>query len=186
LAGFDFRSPVFLRLILGLVILAGLVFVYFNFIASGVEASITQLEDELEQKQIQLRSFQGQTAEDMAMMAQQIEMYQQELESLDRFLPRTYDQEEVMEMLTDKASASGLQILSLNPMAPSMQEDYNVYTWQVRLTGRYHRLGVFLDQLTQETMMTAVTDLDIQKMRAAEGKFDNIEATFTFSTFVQP
>lgn len=186
MAGFDFRDPKFLRLILGLVILAGLVFVYFNFVASGVEASITQLESELEQKQIQLRSFQGQTAEDMAMMAQQIEMYQQELENLDRFLPRTYNQEEVMEMLTDKASASGLQILSLTPVAPSMQEDYNVYTWQVHLTGRYHRLGVFLDQLTQETMMTAVTDLDIQKMRAAEGKFDNIEATFTFSTFVQP
>lgn len=186
MAGFDVRDPKFLRLILGLVILAGLVFVYFSFIASDVQASIGELEDDLEQKQIQLRSFQGQTAEDMAMMAQQIERYEQELENLDRFLPRTYDQEEVMDMLTEKASASGLQILSLTPMAPTMQQDYNVYTWQVHLSGRYHRLGVFLDQLTQETMMTAVDNLDIQKLRAAEGKFDNIEATFTFSAFVQP
>ena len=186
MAGFDVRDPKFLRLILGLVILAGLVFVYFSFIASDVQASIGELEDDLEQKQIQLRSFQGQTAEDMAMMAQQIERYEQELENLDRFLPRTYDQEEVMDMLTEKASASGLTILSLTPMAPTMQQDYNVYTWQVHLSGRYHRLGVFLDQLTQETMMTAVDNLDIQKLRAAEGKFDNIEATFTFSAFVQP
>jgi len=186
LAGFDFRDPRFLRLILGLVILAGLVFVYFNFIASGVEASISDLEDTLDEKQIQLRSFQGQTAEDMAMMAQQIERYQRELENLDRFLPRTYNQEEVMDMLTEKASASGLQILSLTPIAPTMQQDYNVYAWQVHMTGRYHRLGVFFDQLTQETMMTAIDGLEVQKLRAAEGKFDNIEATFTFSAFVQP
>jgi len=54
------------------------------------------------------------------------------------------------------------------------------------LTGRFHRLGVFLDQLTQEMLMSAVTNLEIHQPKAAEGKFDNIEASFTFRAFVQP
>jgi len=68
----------------------------------------------------------------------------------------------------------------------TLQGQYAVYSWQIRLTGRYHRLGVFFDQLTQETMMTAITDLNIQQLKAAEGKFDNIEASFVFSAYTQP
>jgi hypothetical protein len=64
--------------------------------------------------------------------------------------------------------------------------EYLVYDWQVRLTGRFHRLGVFLDQLTQEMLMSAVSNLEIHQQKAAEGKFDNIEASFTFRAFVQP
>jgi hypothetical protein len=35
-------------------------------------------------------------------------------------------------------------------------------------------------------MMTAITDLNIQQLKAAEGKFDNIEASFVFSAYTQP
>lgn len=183
---FDLRDPRVIRIILGIVVLAALIFVYFNFVASGVQESIAEAEDTLQMKEMELRQLQSQTSEDMARLAQQIEMYRQELQSLDRFLPRTYDQEEVLQMLTEKASASGLQILRLDPLAPSVEGDYTVYTWDIRLTGRYHRFGVFLDQLTQETMMTSISNLQMQQLKAAEGKFDNVEATFTFSTYVQP
>lgn len=186
MAGFDIRDPRLLRVILGLVLLAVVVYVYFNFVAKGVQESITEAEGNLEMRQLQLQTLQQQTTEDMAMMSQRIEQYQQELERLDRFLPRNYSQEEVLEMLADKADNSGLQILSLSPMPATAQGEYVSYDWQVHLVGRYHRLGVFLDQLTQQAMMTAVKDLQIQQMKAAEGKFDNIEATFTFSAFVAP
>lgn len=137
-------------------------------------------------KQMELNQLRAQTSEDMAVMAQQIEMYQQELENLDRFLPRQYSQDDVLEMLTMKAASSGIQIVNLNPLPMTLQGQYAVYSWQIRLTGRYHRLGVFFDQLTQETMMTAITDLNIQQLKAAEGKFDNIEASFVFSAYTQP
>ncbi|MBN1433755.1 type 4a pilus biogenesis protein PilO [Candidatus Fermentibacterales bacterium] len=186
MAGIDIRDPRLLRVILGLVLLAVVVYVYFNFIVKGVQDSITEAEDTYRMRETQLETLQQQTTEDMAMMSQRIEQYEQELERLDRFLPRSYSQEEVLQMLADKADNSGLQILSLSPMPASAQGEYTSYDWQVHLVGRYHRLGVFLDQLTQQAMMTAVEDLEIHQMKAAEGKFDNIEATFTFSAFVAP
>ena len=186
MAGIDFRDPRLLRVILGLVLLAAVIYVYFNFIVKGVQDSITVAQETYDMKQIQYQTLQQQTTEDMAMMSQQIEQYQQELDRLDRFLPRSYSQEEVLQMLADKADNSGLQILTLTPMPATAQGEYVSYDWQVHLIGRYHRLGVFLDQLTQQAMMTAVKDLEIHQMKAAEGKFDNIEATFTFSAFVAP
>ncbi len=182
----DLRDPRLLRFFLGLVLLAALVYVYFNYVAKDTRDAIASSEDQLEIKQMELNQLRSQTSEDMAVMAQQIEMYEQELESLDRFLPRSYSQDDVLDLLTRKASNSGIQVVNLNPLPPTLEGDYAVYSWQVRLTGRYHRLGVFFDQLTQETMMTAVSDLNIQQLKAAEGKFDNIEASFVFSAFTQP
>ncbi len=186
MAAMNLRDPKLLRFIIGLVLLAALVYVYFNFIAKGTSEAISTARDTIRMKQMQLSQLQSQTSEDMAVMAQQIEMFQQELANLDRFLPRTYNQDDVLEMLTDKAASSGIQIVGLTPQPVTTEGSYAVYSWQVHLTGRYHRLGVFFDQLTQELMMTAISDLNIQQLKAAEGKFDNIEATFTFSAYSQP
>ncbi len=184
----DFRDPRILRFGIGVILLGALIFSYFNFFASSVNLEIAEREQTLEMKNLELRQLQAQTTDDLAMMGQRIEMYNQELEELDRFLPRHYDQEDILEMLTSFACRSGLQIVSLVPMAPAVDAsgEYNVYDWQLTMTGRFHRLGVFFDQLTQQPMMSSVTNLQIHQLKAAEGKFDNIETTFTFSAFIQP
>ncbi len=182
----DFRDPRILRFIIGIVLLGALIYSYFSFFASSVSAEIAVQEQTLEMKELELRQLQGQTSDDLAVMAQRIEMYNQELEQLDRFLPRHYDQEEVLSMLTDFAGSSGLQIVSLVPMPNQPVAENQVYDWQITLTGRFHRLGVFFDQLTQQPMMSSISNLQVHQLKAAEGKFDNIETTFTFSAFVQP
>lgn len=185
----DFRDPRLLRFIVGLVLLGALIFVYFNYFASGVNDEIAQLEQTLDAKELELRQLQGQSSDDLAIMGQRIEMFNQELEQLDRFLPREYNQEEVMTMLTSYSSGSGLQIVSMTPLAGRVDQttgQINVYDWQLRLTGRFHRLGVFFDQLTQQPMMSSVSNLQVHQLKAAEGKFDNIEATFTFSAYIEP
>jgi len=182
----DFRDPRLLRFIVGIILLGALIFCYFNFFASGVNAEIAEKEQTLYAKEIELRELQAQTSDDLAMMGQRIEMYTQELEELDRFLPRQYIQEEIFDMLTQYAAGSGLQIISLTPLPPMVESEYQVYDWQIAMTGRFHRLGVFFDQLTQQPMMSSVTNLQVYQLKAAEGKFDNIETTFTFSAYIQP
>ena len=182
----DFRDPRILRFIIGIILLGALIFGYNNFFASSLNQEIAEREQTLEMKELELRQLQAQTSDDLAMIGQRIEMYNQELEELDRFLPRHYSQEDVLEMLTSFAGASGLQIVSLVPMAPVVDSEYQIYNWQVTLTGRFHRLGVFFDQLTQQPMMSSVSNLQVHQLKAAEGKFDNIETVFTFSAYIQP
>lgn len=182
----DIRDARVLRFIVGILLLAAIVLGYFMFLAKGLSEEIAVEQQNLDMRRIEHQSLRSRTSEDLAVMAQRIEMYSQELNTIDRLLPRSYDQEEVMDMLTRGAARSGLSIVSLTPMQYVIQDEYKIYDWRVRLTGRFHRLGVFLDQLTQEMLMSAVSNLEIHQQKAAEGKFDNIEASFTFSAFVQP
>jgi Tfp pilus assembly protein PilO len=182
----DIRDARVLRFIVGILLLAAIILGYFMFLAKGLQEEIAVEQQNLDMRRIEHETLRSRTTEDLAVMAQRIEMYTQELNTLDLLLPRSYNQEEVMEMITRGAARSGLSIVSLTPMEQRMDGEYQVYDWRVRLTGRFHRLGVFMDQLTQEMMMTAVSSLEIHQQKAAEGKFDNIEASFTFSAFVQP
>ncbi len=179
------KDPRLYVFIFGLILIAALAWVYPNQIASDVEERIDSAEQELAMQQAELERLQASSAEDMAVTEQEINQLSQQLDELDRFLPREYDQDQVMSVLTEKAENSGLTILALTPLPPSPMGEYLVYDWQMQLTGRFHRLGVFFDQLTQQQMITSVRDLSIQQVKASDGSFDNMECTFTVSAYVQ-
>lgn len=180
------RDPRFYILVLGIILVIALVYMYPRKISSGITERIEQAEQNLNMKNAELTSLQSGTASDMAITEQEINRLNQQLAELDRYLPRSYDQDEVLNMLTENAENSGLQINALTPLPPSTQGDFVVYGWQIQLSGRFHRLGVFLDQLTQQMMMTAVTDLTVLQKKASDGSYENMEANFTLSAFVQP
>lgn len=180
------RDPRFYVMVIGIILVAALIYLYPREISGDIKQRIEAAEQNLEMKQAELASLQSGTASDMAILEQEINRLNQQLAELDRYLPRSYDQDEVLAMLTENAQNSGLQIFQLTPLPPSTQEDFLVYAWQVHLTGRFHRLGVFLDQLTQQMMITSVTDLTVIQRKASDGSYDNMEANFTVSAFVQP
>ncbi len=180
------RDPRFYILIVGILLVAALIYLYPREFSSEVKVRIEQAEQNLEMKRAELISLQMGTASDMAITEQEINRLTLQLAELDRYLPRSYDQDEIMDMLTENAENSGLQIYSLTPLPPTTQGDFLVYGWQMQLTGRFHRLGVFLDQLTQQMMLTSVTDLTIVQKKASDGSYDNMEANFTISAYVQP
>jgi len=89
----DFRDARVLRFIIGILLLAAIVLGYFMFLAKGLTEEIAIEEQNLEMRRIEHQSLRSRTSEDLAVMAQRIEMYTQELNTLDRLLPRVYDQE---------------------------------------------------------------------------------------------
>lgn len=180
------RDPRFYIMIVGIILVVALIYLYPREISADINQRIELAEQNLEMEQAELASLQSGTASDMAITEQEINRLNQQLAELDRYLPRTYDQDEVLSMLTENAENSGLQIYQLTPLPPSAQGDQVVYSWQMHLTGRFHRLGVFLDQLTQQMMITTVTDLTVIQKKASDGSYDNMEANFTVSAFVQP
>jgi len=180
------KDPGFYVMILGIILVVALIYLYPKQFSSELEERIQQAQQNLDMKTAELQSLQSGTASDMAITEQEINRLNQQLAELDRYLPRTYDQDEVLSMLTENAENSGLQINQLTPLPPSTQGDYVVYGWQLHLSGRFHRLGVFFDQLTQQMMMTSITDLSVLQKKASDGSYDNMEATFTVSAFVQP
>ncbi len=180
------RDPRLYVFVIGILLIVALILVYPVKIAGEVKDRIEVTQQDLEIKQAELATLQSRSAEDMAVLEQEINLLTQQLGELNRFLPSEYRQGEVLNILTEKADNSGLTILALTPLPPGPQGQYLVYAWQVQIMGQFHRLGVFFDQLTQQTMLTAVTDLAVVQQKAADGSFDNMHATFTLSAFVQP
>ncbi len=180
------RDPRFYVMIVGIILVAAMIYLYPRNVSGDIKQRIQLAEQDLAMKQAELASLQSGTASDMAVIEQEINRLNQQLAELDRYLPRSYDQEEVFSMLTEKAENSGLQINSLTPLPPTTRGDFLVYEWQMHVTGRFHRLGVFLDQLTQQMMITAVKNLTVIQKKASDGSYDNMEANFTVSAFVQP
>lgn len=180
------RDPRFYILIVGVLLIVALIYFYPRSISADLVDRIELAEQNLEMKQAELISLQSGTSADMAITEQEINLLTQQLSELDRYLPRSYDQDEVLDMLTEKAENSGLKIIVLTPLPPVTQGDYLIYGWQVQLSGRFHRLGVYLDQLTQQMMITSVSNLSVIQQKASDGNHDNMVATFTVSAFVQP
>jgi len=180
------RDPRLYVFVIGILLIVALVMIYPKKFSGEVEGRIEEARQNLELKEAELADLQSRTAEDMAVIEQEINLLEQQLGELDMFLPARYDQDDVLEMLTDRAENSGLTIVALTPLPPGPQGEYLVYGWQVQMTGQFHRLGVFLDQLTQQILMTSVSDLSVQQQKASDGSFDNMSASFTINAFVQP
>lgn len=180
------RDPRLYIFLVGILLIIALVVLYPSKYANAVEVRIEEAQQNLELKEAELATLQSRTAEDMAVIEQEINLLEQQLGELDMFLPAQYDQDDVLAMLSDRADNSGLTILALTPLPPGPQGEYLVYSWQMQMTGQFHRLGVFLDQLTQQIMMTSVSDLAVQQQKASDGSFDNMQASFTINAFVQP
>jgi len=180
------RDPRLYIFVIGILLIIALILVYPSKYSNDVKGRIEEAQQNLELKQADLATLQSRTAEDMAVIEQEINLLEQQLGELDMFLPAQYDQDDVLAMLSDKADNSGLTIVALTPLPPGPQGEYLVYSWQVQMTGQFHRLGVFLDQLTQQIMMTSVSDLAVQQQKASDGSFDNMQASFTINAFVQP
>ena len=104
------RDPRFYVLIVGILLIVALIYLYPREFSSEINDRIEQAEQNLEMKRAELSSLKSGTASDMAMIEQEINRLTQQLTELDRYLPRSYDQDEVMDMLTENAENSGLQI----------------------------------------------------------------------------
>lgn len=181
----DVKEPRIYVLIFGIILIVLVLLIYPKKYANEVSAALTQASDSLLYKEMLLASLSGSSTEDMALIEQRMDDYAQQLDELERFVPRSYSRDDFLAMLTEKAENSGLTILTLVPNPPGRDNQYTTYPWTVEVSGQFHRLGVFFDQLTQQMLMTTVTNVTVQQVKSADGSYQNMTASFAITAYVQ-
>jgi type IV pilus assembly protein PilO len=87
---------------------------------------------------------------------------QERFEILKHQLPTTKEEAEVLEAISQQASAAGLSFVAIKPSPPEQKTFYKEHTLELKLSGPYHGIGTFVDQLSKMPRMVTFHDINLK------------------------
>lgn len=116
---------------------------------------------------------------------QELKMMQESFEQSLKMLPEAREIPDLLTNITNLAQESGLEINLFQPKPEISQGFYAQIPVDMRVTGRYHQLGVFFDKLAQLPRIINIVDTKITA-QASKKTADTtvfITAAFNATTF---
>ncbi len=121
-------------------------------------------------------------------VAANLNVYRQQLKDLRRSfgallrqLPGKTQVPNLLEDISDTASAAGLKQRLFKPGKETQKEFYAVLPIQMQLTGSYHQFGAFVSDIAALSRIVTLHDIQIKPL--ANGGFDNLSLTLTAKTY---
>ena len=121
-------------------------------------------------------------------VAANLNVYRQQLKDLRRSfgallrqLPGKTQVPNLLEDISDTASAAGLKQRLFKPGKETQKEFYAVLPIQMELTGSYHQFGAFVSDIAALSRIVTLHDIQIKPL--ANGGFDNLSLTLTAKTY---
>lgn len=143
----------------------------------------------IDQRQADLKKLQGQIQEGRAakqklpQFRKEVEDLELELKDLRKILPARRNTDQLLRYVRTLADQRDFDLRIFKPNKPTDQEFYREWPIQVDLSGAYHPLALFFDQVANLQRLVNVENLKIE----AEGpQYDarTLKATFVAKTFV--
>lgn len=118
---------------------------------------------------------------------QELKMMQESFEQSLKMLPEAREIPNLLTSISNLAQESGLEINLFQPKPEISQGFYAQIPVDMRVTGRYHQLGVFFDKLAKLPRIINILDTKISAKTAASKKRADatvfIDAAFNATTF---
>ena len=121
-------------------------------------------------------------------VAANLNVYRKQLKDLRRSfgallrqLPGKTQVPNLLEDISDTASAAGLKQRLFKPGKETQKEFYAVLPIQMELTGSYHQFGAFVSDIAALSRIVTLHDIQIKPL--ANGGFDNLSLTLTAKTY---
>lgn len=134
-------------------------FFYFSYIPSRTKLKSAQktLADKIRVKN------------EKQILASELEKFQKEVEKLDKdlnatktMLPPTAEEPEIIKLLAQRASETGISILSLVPKGSSPKGFYNEIFFDLEVEGGYHDIASFFDSLSKVERIMSVGEFNLK------------------------
>ena len=159
----------------------GLAGAFWNFYAQPAQASI-------EQRQAQLTSIRADidrglaTARRLPAFRREVVTLEAQLEQLRTVLPEEQDVADLLRRVQGMATESNLTIRGFTPRAVARKQMHMEWPIGLKLEGRYHDLGAFLERVSKFPRIINVGDIKIKGLDPNSGA--TISAECTATTFV--
>jgi type IV pilus assembly protein PilO len=143
--------------------------------------TIAKLEADYQEKERKIR--QGQTIEArLPEFEREIASLERKLEDIATILPTGPETGDLLRWIKNLGDQSNLDLKYFSPGQIQPVEFYKEFPIEMRLVGRYHDLGIFLDRVSKYSRIINVSGLSIQHQGSNPDK--SINTTFTATTFV--
>ncbi len=156
--------------------------VFWNFYAQPAQAS-------LDQRRARLTTLQAENARGNAIarrlpeFRQQVVVLEAQLDRLRAVLPEEQDVADLLRRVQGMATQSNLTIRGFTPHAVAKKQMHMEWPIGLKLEGRYHDLGAFLDRVGKFPRIINVSDIKIKAIDKPSGGA-TITAECTATTFV--
>ena len=182
----NLREPHILKGVAGIVVLIVLVWLifftdYLPFSPKRTSVVLSKLHEELDLAGGELQRART-IAESIPKLEAELNQMQAKWEALKNLLPKATEMSNLLAEITTSGLRAGVQFTLFEPQAPAPADIYTRYPIKVTVTGGYHQVGDFFDNLCNMDRLVGVSDVKLTQNEKGLTE-STVEATAIVSAY---
>ncbi len=170
-------SPLYQALIIGFLLFAGVVVLYYEFLLKPVNVRIGQLSDQLDQKKKDLDEAKKTMAKYVE-FKKRSDSVQRELEWIQNRIPKLIDKSQLLDSLNLVQSRSGIVLTNFQMSAQTNARDtYTEIPVNLKFTTSYDGLLNFLYQTSVSSLLMTVNGIVVTPLANPDPRYPDLTLT---------
>lgn len=176
------------KLILGVVLVAGLLYLVHSYVYTPRAAAVAQLEerlDSLEAKNRLARTLME--TEGRSEVERRLALYREQLTRVEGLIPSSEELPDLLDAIAMEAQRTGVELALIQPVGATAEAFYTRRTYDLAVRGTYHEVAAFLTEIG--SLPRIVTPINLRMTIAEQPEDDSspeLEARFAIETYVLP
>lgn len=159
---------------------------YYNFVHSPSEVDMVELTDRVESLETQNQLAEARVG-NLQRLRDELRASERQLAVLQRLVPEGSEVPEIYEAIASEAQSLNLQLLSIEPLAPSPADSAGTLMrqeWALVVEGSYHAIGRFLANVAAFDRIVRPRVSEVTPTGTSGSGRQLVQASFTLETFV--
>ena len=164
-----------------------ILFAYYYFLHGKATAEIATREARLETLETVNGPARIQASQGGPELQKKLELYEQHMVRLEQLIPEREEVSDLLYTMTQRAEDAGVDMTTMKPEDEQPGQFYTRQTYEMGVSGSYHRIGQFLASIGSLPRIITPIDLALTT-RAQSDRSGNrlLNATFRIETYVIP
>jgi len=172
--------------IVGIIVVVALVWLifltnYLPFSSQRTSQQVTDLREELQVVAGELQRLEA-AVKSLPQIEQELSMLVKKWDALRGLLPRESEISTLLTNVTTAGMKSGIQFTLFEPGLPEPYDLYTKYPVRISVTGGYHQVGRFFDNMCNMERLVGLSDVGLRQLTDKEAA-GTVEASATISAF---
>lgn len=174
--------PIFVKIAIWIAIFVGIFFLGYKFVVSDLQNQINaQMSQEIQNKaDFKTKAFQ---AANLNAYRQQMAEMEESFEALVSQLPEDTEVPGLLEDITNKGAAAGLEFKSIDLQGEKTHEYYIELPISIKASGTYHDMGSFVSGVAGLPRIVTLSDFSIEPSEGGRRDNSALRMTITASTY---
>lgn len=176
------------KLIMGVVLVAGLLYLAHSYVYSPRAQEVAELEQRLEALETKNRAARTlMESEGRGEVERKLALYREQLNRVEGLIPSSEELPDLLDAISAEAQRTGVDLALIQPVGATAENFYTRRTYDLAVRGTYHEIAAFLTAIG--SLPRIITPSDLRVAVTSEEDPDaapELEARFSIETYVLP